>query len=203
MKAITILVALLLSLLASACIEDGGGPSASPTTPAGSVPTASDGSRPTATPPAITLTPGENTPACAAGSTQGFLQTQSSASFKVYCPTFLPAGFALEDVHFEETTQPGTPIPGPGTVAATFQRESPKGSIQFVQGRPALSVITALRTSSEEQPGEAAYDGFQGNIFAKGVLARSPDGFTHIILADGLTADELQQVAAGMQAVAP
>ncbi len=203
MKAIGIVVALVVSLLLTACIEDVGERSASPTTSTGPFSTVPAGSPTTATPPATVLTPGANTPACAADSTQAFLQAQASAPFKVYCPTFLPAGFALEDVHFEETTQPGTPVPGPGAVVATFTRASPKGSIELVQGRPDLSVITDVRTSSEGQPGETAYDGFQGNIFAKGVLARSPDGYTHVILADGLTADELQQVAAGMAAVAP
>ena len=203
MRPRTISVALLLSLLLAACAENAGEPSASPTSRPAATPTPSEGTPSTATPPAIVVTPGENTPACAADSTVGFLQAQQAASFKVYCPTFLPAGFTLDDVHFEEMTQPGTPIPGPGVVVATFKRQSPTASIQFVQGRPALSVITALRTSSEEQPGETAYDGFQGNIFAKGVLARSPDGFTHVVFANGLTADELRQVAAAMQPLAP
>ena len=203
MKAITIFAVLVLLLLASACIEDVGEPSGSSTVPGGFASPVGDGSRPTTTPPAVLLTPGPDTPACAAGSAQGFLQAQSSASFKVYCPTFLPADFALEDVHFEEATEPGTPVPGPGTVVATFKRGSPKASIQFVQGRPALDVITELRTSSEGQPVDGPYDGFTGSIFEKGALARSPDGFTHVILADGLTADELEQITAGMQAVVP
>lgn len=205
MKPKTILVALLLSLLLAACAEEAGEPSASPTSAPSSQPsplsTAGEGSPTTATSPAIVVTPSENTPACAADSTLGFLQAQQSASFKVYCPTFLPAGFVLEDVHFEETNEPGTPVPGPGVVVATFKRQSPKASVQFVQGRPPLSVIAEARTSSEGQPEETAYDGFQGSIFGKGVLARSPDGFTHLISADGLTKDELQQVAAAMQAV--
>jgi hypothetical protein len=203
MKAITIFVALILLLLASACIEDVGEPSGSPTSPGSLASPVGDGSRPTTTPPAVLLTPGPDTPTCAADSTQGFLQAQSSASFKVYCPTFLPAGFALEDVHFEEAVEPGTPVPGPGIVVATFKRDSPKASIQFVQGRPALDVITELRTSSEGQPVDGSYDGFMGSIFEKGALARSPDGFTHVILADGLTADELGLVAATMAAVVP
>jgi len=202
-----IFVVLSLSLLLAACIEEVGQPSASPTSAPSFRPSPlsalGDGSPPTATPPAVVVTPGENTPACAAASTLGFLQALQSASFKVYCPTFLPSGFVLQDVHFEETAQPGTPIPGPGTVVAIFRRQSPKASIQFVQGRPSLSVITEVRTSSEDQLGETAYDGFQGNLFAKGVLARSPDGFTHVISADGLTADELQQVAAAMQPLVP
>jgi hypothetical protein len=106
-------------------------------------------------------------------------------------------------VHFEEAVQPGTPVPGPGSVVATFKRDSPDASLEFVQGRPALSVITDVRTSSEGQPTDTPYDGFDGSLFDKGVLARSPDGFTHVVSADGLTADELKQIAAGMQAVAP
>jgi hypothetical protein len=203
MRAITIFVALLLlGFLVSACAEDAGGP-ASPTTAGGPVSTADAGSRPTATTPAVLLTPGPGTPACAADSTPGFLQAQSSASFKVYCPTFLPAGFALQDVHFEETAEPGTPVPGPGSVVASFKRESPKASIEFVQGRPALSVVTDVRTSSEGEPTDASYDGFDGSLFDKGLLARSPDGYTHVILADGLTADDLRQIAAGMQPLVP
>jgi hypothetical protein len=201
MKAQTILAALLLSLLASACIEDAGGPSTT-STPGVPVSTAGAGSA-TATRPAVVFTPRENTPPCAANSTQAFLQAQSSASFKVYCPTFLPAGFDLEDVQFEETVQPGTPVPGPGSVIATFNRESPEASLQFVQGRPALSVITDVRTSSEGEPTDTPYDDFDASLFDKGVLARSPDGFTHVISADGLTTDDLQQIAAGMQAVVP
>jgi len=201
MKGVTIFAALALSLLASACIEDVGGPSTT-STPGGPASAVGAGSA-TATRPAVILTPGADTPACAADSTQAFLQAQSSASFKVYCPTFLPAGFALEDVHFEETVQPGTPVPGPGSVVATFKRESPEASLEFVQGRPALSVITDVRTSSEGEPTDTPYGGFEASLFDKGVLARSPDGFTHVISADGLTADDLQQIAAGMQAVVP
>jgi len=202
MKAITIVAALALSLLLSACIEDSGGPASSTTTPGGPVSTAGSGSA-TASPSGVASTPSANTPACAADSTEGFLRAQAPASFKVYCPTFLPAGFTLDDVHFEEPLQSGTPIPGPGTVVASFQRVTPKASIQFVQGRPDLSVVTDLRTSSKSQPVDGSYDGFQASLFDKGALARSPDGYTHVITAEGLTADELRQVAAGMQAVAP
>jgi hypothetical protein len=202
MKAITIVAALLISLLASACIEDVGEPSGGASTPGGPVSTVGGGTR-TATTPSVVYTPGANTPACAADSTQGFLQAQSSASFKVYCPTSLPDGLVLEDVHFEESVEPDVSEPGPGTVVATFMRESPKASIRFVQGRPDLSVITNVRTSSEGQPTEGPYDGFQASLFDKGVLARSPDGYTHVILADGLTPEELHQTAASMQAVVP
>ena len=190
-----ILAALLLALLASACIEDGGAPPAGTATPTGPISTVAEGSPPAGSPGA--------TPVCAAGSTQRFLEAQSAASFKVYCPTFLPAGFALEDVRFEQTPQSGTPVPGPGAVIATFRRDSPQASVRLVQGRPALSDITDVRTSSGGEPADTAYDGFDGSLFDKGVLARSPDGFIHIISADGLTADDLQQIAAGMQAVAP
>jgi len=202
MKAITIVAALTLSLILSGCIEDTGGPSTNPTTSGGPVSTAGSGSA-TVSPTGVAPTPGANAPACAAGSTQGFLRAQASASFKVYCPTFLPAGFTLDDVHFEETSQSGTPIPGPGTVVASFQRASPKASIEFVQGRPDLSAVTDLRASSKSPPVDGSYDGFQASLFDKGVLARSPDGYTHVITAEGLTADELRQIATGMQAVAP
>jgi len=195
MKAKITFVALLLSLLASACIEDAGGPSIT-STPRGPVSTVGDSTRPAGT-------PGADTPDCAADSTQDFLQAQSYALFKVYCPTFLPAGFALENVRFQLGVEPGTPAPGPGTVVAAFQRESPKASIQFVQGRPSLSLVTELRTSSQGQPADTPYDGFEGSLFDKGVLARSPDGYTHVILADGLTAEELRQTAASMEAVVP
>ena len=153
MKAPTVVAALLLSLLAAACIEDAGEPAASPTTQGGPVSTTTgEGARPTATPPAVLLTPGPDTPVCAADSTPGFLQAQSYALFEVYCPTFLPAGFAPEDVRFQLGVQPGTPAPGPGSVVAMFKRENPKASLQFVQGRPPLSVITDLRTSSRPKP---------------------------------------------------
>jgi hypothetical protein len=202
MKAITVVAALLISLLALACIEDAGEPSGNASTPGGAASTVG-GSSTTATRPAVILTPGADTPACAADSARDFLEAQSYASFKVYCPTFLPAGFTLEDVHFEETVQPGTPVLGPGTVVATFMRESPKASLRFVQGRPELSLITDLRTSSEGEPTDTPYGDFEASLFEKGVLARSPDGYTHVILAEGLTADELGEIAAGMQAVAP
>ena len=203
MKRIAVVALLTLSLLLGACIEDTGGPSASPTTPGGgTISTVGAGSA-TATRPAVILTPGPDTPACAADSASRFLEAQSYAGFNVYCPTFLPAGFVLEDVQFEESIQPGTPVPGPGSVVATFKRNDPEASLEFVQGRPALSVITDVRTSSEGQPTDTSYDGFEGSLFARGVLARSPDGYTHVISAEGLTAEELQQISAGMQPVAP
>jgi hypothetical protein len=195
MKAVAVVVGLLVLLLMSACIEDVGEPSKSPTPAA---PTASvvDATRPAGTPSA-------GTPACAAGSTDGFLQAQSHAPFKVYCPTFLPAGFALEDVRFQLSIQSGTPAPGPGSVVAIFTRGSPKATLQFVQGRPELSLITELRASSEGEPTDTPYADFEASLFDKGVLARSPDGYTHVITADGLTTDDLKKIAAGMLPVAP
>jgi hypothetical protein len=132
-----ILAALLLTLLASACIEDGSAPPAGTATPGGPISTI--GSPPGGSPGA--------TPVCAAGSTQRFLEVQSAASFKVYCPTFLPEGFALEDVRLEQTPQSGTPVPGPGAVIATFRRDSPQASVRLVQGgRP--SPTSPMQTSS-------------------------------------------------------
>lgn len=202
MKAVSVLVVLPLFLFASACIEDVGEPSRSPT-PGGSASTTGAGSPATATRPAVVYTAGPDTPACAAGSTDGFLQGQTYAPFKVYCPTFLPAGFVLEGVHFEESVQPGTPIPGPGSVIATFKRNDPDAAIQFVQGRPELSVITDVRTSSEGEPADTSYGDFEASLFEKGILGRSPDGYTHIIIADGLSTDELAEIAAGMEPVVP
>jgi len=121
----------------------------------------------------------------------------------VYCPSFLPGGFVLQDLEFGEVAGAHKPPQSPGALRAVFTRESPKGRIEFIQGRPGLSVITELRTSSGELLGNTLYDGFVGNLFETAVLARSPDGFTHTISVEGLTTDDLKQIAAAMTLVSP
>lgn len=177
------LVALLLIGLAACGEAEDDGPTASPT------------------PIRPLITPSADTPVCAADSTLRFLQVQSYAAFQVYCPTFLPEGFVLEEVEFGRVAD--APPEGEGAVQAVFQRDEPKAQVEFVQGRPGLSAIAEFQTSGQDLIGESAYDGFLGNLFEAGVLARSPDGFTHKVAAEGLTTNEVIQIAAAMRAVAP
>ena len=184
MRWLPIALAALLLVLA-ACIEsaEDDGPPASPT----------------AVLPV--LTPSADTPVCAADSTLRFLDVQRYAAFDVYCPTFLPEGFVLEEIDFGQVA--AAPKEGEGAVVAVFRRDDPKGQVELVQGRPGLSAVTEFQTSGQDLIGETAYSDFAGNLFETGVLARSPDGFTHKIAVQGLTTNEIIQIAAGMRAVVP
>ena len=93
---------------------------------------------------------------------------QRYAAFDVYCPTFLPEGFVLEDIEFGQLAD--APQGGEGAVRAVFQRDDPKAQVELVQGRPGLSVVTEFQTSGQDLIGETAYDGFAGNLFETGVL---------------------------------
>ncbi len=178
---LTPLVGLLLIALL-ACVEaEDDGPLASPT------------------PVRPPITPSADTPVCAADSTLRFLDMQTYAAFQVYCPTFLPQGFILEDIEFGRV--PDAPPQSEGAVRAVFRRDQPNAQVELVQGRPGLSAIAEFQTSGQELIGETAYDGFTANLFEAGVLARSPDGFTHKIAADGLTTNDIIQIAAGMEAL--
>jgi hypothetical protein len=64
-------------------------------------------------------------------------------------------------------------------------------------------VVTEFQTSGQDLIGETAYSDFEGNLFETGVLARSPDGFTHKIAIQNLTTNDIIQIAAGMRAVIP
>ncbi|MDP2949324.1 MAG: hypothetical protein Q8P22_07285, partial [Chloroflexota bacterium] len=188
------LAGLLLIALAACGQEEEATSTATPTTPAS--PTLSP------TPFAIASPSGE--PAvCAADSTQRFQDIQQSASFKVFCPTFLPEGFTLDDIQFGEVAGAVGPPDGPGALRAVFKRDDPEGKVEFIQGRPGLSAISEPQTSGQKLLGEASYDGFQGSLFERAILARSPDGFTHKIAVERVSTEELQQIAAAMSPVSP
>ncbi len=167
---------------------------ATPTTPAS----------PTLSPTPLAIASPSGEPAvCAADSTQQFQDIQQSASFKVFCPTFLPEGFTLDDIQFGEVAGAVGPPKGPGALRAVFKRDDPQGQVEFIQGRPGLSEIAGVRASGQELLGDTAYDGFQGNLFERAILARSPDGFTHKIAVEEVSTEELQQIAAAMSPVSP
>jgi len=188
------LAGLLLIALAACAPEEEAPTTATPTTPAS--PTLSP------TPLAIASPSGQPT-VCATDSTQRFLDIQQAASFKVFCPTFLPEGFVLDDIQFGEVAGAVGPPEGPGALRAVFQRDDPQGKVEFIQGRPGLSEIAGVRSSGQELLGDTAYDGFQASLFERAILARSPDGFTHKIAVERLSTEELQQIAAAMSPVSP
>jgi hypothetical protein len=154
---------------------------------------------PTASPTLVRplITPSADTPVCAADSALRFLEMQNSAPFDVYCPTFLPEGFVLEQIEFGQAAD--APAEGEGAVLAVFQRNDPEARVELVQGRPGVAAIAEFQIAGQDLIGETAYDGFTANLFETGLLARSPDGFTHKIAAQGLTTNDIIQIAAAMQ----
>ncbi len=180
---VTALIALPLIALAACADAEDAGPPASPT------------------PVRPRITPSADTPACAAASTLRFLEVQRYAAFDVYCPTFLPEGFVLQEVGFGQAED--APPEAEGTVRAVFRRELPEARVEFVQGRPSLSDITEFQASGQDLIGETDYADFPANLFEAGVLARSPDGFTHKIATQDLTTNEIIQIATGMRPLIP
>ena len=203
-------------ILLAACGEDEGvGPEVTPTMEATAAPAVTATAEATA-PPAVTATPTAQAAvsptaeavACAAGSTEAFVEAQEQAPFVVYCPTFLPAGLTLEDVGYspEDVTH------GP-TVGGAFTSSAPEVRVDFVQGGPLpLSLLTTgIRFGGGGPSGTMVpYADFDVELWLPGepgmavaVLGQSPDGATHWMVAQGLTEDELKEIAASMRPVSP
>jgi hypothetical protein len=146
--------------------------------------------------------------ACAADSTEAFVDAQEEAPFTVYCPTFLPAGLTLEDVGYspEDVTH------GP-TVGGAFANSALGVRVEFVQGEalPLSLLTTGVRFGGGGPSGTMIpYGDFLAELWLPGepgmalaVLGESPDGVTHWMVAQGLTEDELREIAASLRPVSP
>jgi hypothetical protein len=171
----------------------------------------SDATRTAATAEAITGTPMEEDLACASGSTERFREIDADAPWAVYCPTFLPEGYALEDISYGLDLWGAVPAAGVGAMEARFVNAETGGRITFVQGTPGLSALT-----SGVRGGEALGDIPYGDSGLAARLSQSPldvpDGpffgvmassgeHTHWIEAVGTSEEETRSIAAGMRPV--
>jgi len=158
------------------------------------------GTAPTFTPeptPTLVIVPFEGPVVCAAASTDRFTAAQEGDVFRLYCPTYLPEGFALTDIKSDLPVVSSTEA---GVTRAVFSRAEPAAEVMLVQGRPAFTELTELVRGKE--PLEVVpYSDFPADLFAAVALARSPDGYTHIIIIEDLSTEELTRIAAGMQPV--
>ena len=123
-RAVFLVLLLSLAVLVLACDDDAApeptptpSPSASPEATASLVetPTPLPPETPTVqpqTPPAATPSP--SPVACAAGSTNEFMDAQATSDFAMYCPTLLPAGLTLAELRFTPPDAASPPDPAPG-----------------------------------------------------------------------------------------
>ena len=211
--ALSLILALFLAVLAIACDDEAAPePSLTPSPSASPEATASPASTPTVaaeTPPAASPSP--TAAACAAGSKQRFREVDAEAPWPVYCPTFLPEGYEVEEIIYGLDISGAAPEAGVGAMQAQFVNAQTGGRITFVQGLPGLSVLTSAIRDSEEL-GDIPYDDFAAKLFRSPsetpgelflAVLGSSDEITHWIEATGPSEDEMRQIAAGMQPVSP
>lgn len=147
--------------------------------------------------------------ACADGSTQQFREVSADAPWSVYCPTFLPDGYELDDIVYGLDIAGAAPEGGMGAVQAQFVNPETGDSITFIQGLPGLSALTSGIRGGEALA-ETPYGDFQAELFESApeapgtpflAVLGSSDDITHWIEAIGPSQDETRQVAAGMRLV--
>jgi hypothetical protein len=189
------IAALAFVALAAACGDEGDEPA--PATPA---------VEPTEV-VVVDETPEE--PICAAGTSVPFHEVGAEAPFTVYCPTFLPDGYELEEIAYGLDVAGAAPDGGVGAMEAVFSNAESGGRIRFVQGLPGLSALTS-GVRGGEVLGNVPYDDLEATMSRSApeapgapflAVLTSDANITHWIEAAGPTEDEVRQIAAGMRPV--
>ncbi len=197
----------LVSVVALACSGGSGG---SPGTPANGDSTSG---------PATVIA---DQAACAAGSGQAFSETQAQAGFALYCPTFLPEGFALEEIaflplRFAPGVTPSADEAAAGVLDATFTDPDSGASVMLSQGGLGLSFVRSLIEMAQQEgvtPQTTAYGEMEGSLNAPLmalassvvgglVIANLDDGTTHVLQTEGVDVETVKEIAAGMRPVFP
>jgi len=239
-KLLIIALGSLLLLLAACGEEEEAGPAATPTSEATPTAAASPTTEATPTPVAspsptaeAAVSPTAEAVACAADSTERFLEAQAEVPFAVFCPTFLPEGFELEELRaglIEFAPGAATPPPGqwPGEVDATFRNPEEGASVRLMQGSLGVSLGAAItRLASQQGIGAetTAFGDLEGTLYAP--LTRPPAGTQnpfsaevslgaamtavgpggpppgYALLTEEVDVDAVKEIAAGMRAVSP
>ena len=165
---------------------------------------------PTDTPPPVstateeaiapTSSPPVEATECAAGITAEVRDIDSRVDWVVYCPTFLPPGYAKEL------------IGGPNPLDVQIVNPATGARMYFVQSTVVgLSTITSLARNEGELVGSVAYDGIEAQLFrslpgaehgpfvAVLALPEGESGVIQYIEAYGPSEDEIRAVAAAMR----
>jgi hypothetical protein len=217
-----------LAALAGACDEEAApGLSPTPTPPASpeaTAPPAETPSPPAAETPTVepetspASTPSPETVACAADSTEQFLEAQATSDFAMYCPTFLPEGIALAELSFSPLrATPPMDAPPPGELNAAFVSSDLETQVVLYEGHLGASFVASIVELAEEEglsPEPIAYGDVEGSLYAPlttitdvvvgaFVIVEFPDGITHVLHTAEVDVATVREIAAGMQSVSP
>ncbi len=148
---------------------------------------------------------------CAFNSTQRFLDAQRQAAFTIYCPSYLPSGFRLDTISFDQSKFAGTPPPGLGAFIARFVDDTgttitfSQGALgndlfpQWRAGRPPPALGTVLYGGDFDA---TLYDVWPGQTGPQSAIvwSSSPSAQQHVILGNStaLDADVMRRIAEGM-----
>jgi hypothetical protein len=221
--ALSLILVLLLVVLGAAC-DDGGTPEPSPTPSPSASPAATPSPAPTPTPtpaaetPTAAASPSPPAVACAANSSDEFQGAQAESDFAMYCPTFLPAGLALQELRF--TAPDATPemdAPTPGELNAAFVSADNETQVVLYEGHLGASFVSSLVRLAEDEdvsPEPVAYGDLDGTLYAPlttitdvtmgaFVIVELPDGITHVLHTAEVDVATVREIAAGMQSVSP
>jgi hypothetical protein len=225
-RALFLIPLLALSILAVACDDDAAPePSPTPSPSAGPEATASPVQTPTPllaeTPTVEAETPPASTPspapvACAAASTNEFMDAQATSDFAMYCPTFLPAGLTLAELRFTPPdAAPPHDGPAPGELNAAFVSADIETQVVLYQGHLGASFVASIVELAQDEgvsPETVAYGDLEGALYAPVttisdvsvgtfVIVQLPGGITHVLHTAEVDVATARQIAADMQPV--
>jgi DNA-binding CsgD family transcriptional regulator len=154
---------------------------------------------------------------CALDSTGRFLDAEQQATFPVYCPSFLPAGFELTNLNYDVSKYPrdSAAPPGSGMVFAVFSSPSTGARLRISQGQlgndlfpqwktypPPLSMPLRLANEIEATFYPAYVEPGVGTQPAV-IRGLSPSGKQMVLDAEGLDTDTMTAIGQGMIRVSP
>ena len=228
-RALLLVLFLGLAALAAAC-QDEATPEPSPTPSPRASPEATAPPVETPSPPAVeTPTAEAETPpaaaspspaavACAAGSTDQFLEAQAASDFAMYCPTFLPEGLSLAELRFTPPdATPAMDAPSPGELNVAFVSADHETQVVLYEGRLGASFVASIVELADEEgisPEPTDYGDVQGTLYAPlttisgvavgaFVIVEFPGDITHVLHTAEVDVATVREIAAGMQPLSP
>ncbi len=162
--------------------------------------------------PTVTASPTGMVTDCPADSIDRLMEIQALAPFQVYCPTFLPPGLTFRGAEYGAGVW--VAVTAPTTLEATFVDETGTARVRFIQGYVDLASMlpwfssTGVTIAYGDDLQAELWEAQPFALFAEGepmlvAVATASDGSVHWVDVQGLSEEDLRQMAASMKPLTP